>query len=160
VNTATTTLILSVTNDPLRQACAGFLARYGGPTLESYRIHLDLWLRWCTQVGLDPLQVRRPHVEIWLRSLEDQNLASATRAAKFGVVHLFYKYAVVDEITDRDPTENVTRPKVHEGEQKRTWLPTLDSSPCWMRRSRQDPASTSSSSCSGRWRCASGRCAP
>jgi integrase/recombinase XerD len=43
------------------------------------------------------------------------------------VVHLFYKYAVVDEITDRDPTENVTRPKVHAGEQKHTWLPTLDS---------------------------------
>src|SRR5665647_3562724 len=81
VNAATTTLILSVSDDPLRQACAGFLARYGGPTLESYRIHLDLWLRWCTQVGLDPLQVRRPHGETWLRSLEDQNLASATRAA-------------------------------------------------------------------------------
>ena len=43
------------------------------------------------------------------------------------MVHLFYKYAVVDEITDRDPTENVSRPKIHEGEQKRTWLPTLDS---------------------------------
>ena len=43
------------------------------------------------------------------------------------MVHLFYKYAVIDEITDRDPTESVTRPKVHEGEQKRTWLPTLDS---------------------------------
>ena len=34
MNTATTTLILSVSNDPLRQACAGFLARYGGPTLD------------------------------------------------------------------------------------------------------------------------------
>ena len=42
-------------------------------------------------------------------------------------MHLFYKHAVIDGITDRDPTENVTRPKVHEDEQKRTWLPPLDS---------------------------------
>jgi site-specific recombinase XerD len=126
MNTTTSTVILSASSDPLRLACAGFLARYAGKTLDSYRIHLELWLRWCTQVGVDPLAVRRPHVEIWLRSLEDQHLASATRAAKFGVVHLFYKYAVIDEIIDRDPTQNVTRPKIHEGEQKRTWLPTLD----------------------------------
>ena len=148
MNTATTTLILSVSDDPLRQACAGFLARYGGPTLESYRIHLDLWLRWCTQVGLDPLQVRRPHVEIWLRSLEDQNLASATRAAKFGVVHLFYKYAVIDEITDRDPTENVTDPRSTRASRGAPGCPPWTRSPCWMRRSRPGPASTSSSSCS------------
>ena len=103
MNTNATTVILPASSDPLRLAYAGFLARYAGTTLDSYRIHLDLWLRWCTQVGLDPLQARRPHVEIWLRSLEDRHLASATRAGKFGVVHLFYKYAVIDEITDRDP---------------------------------------------------------
>lgn len=95
MNTTTSTVILSASSDPLRLACAGFLARYAGKTLDSYRIHLQLWLRWCAHVGVDPLAVRRPHVEIWLRSLEDQHLASATRAAKFGVVHLFYKYAVL-----------------------------------------------------------------
>ena len=126
MNTTTSTVILSARSDPLRLACAGFVARYAGKTLDSYRIHLELWLRWCAHVGVDPLAVRRPHVEIWLRSLEDQHLASATRAAKFGVEHLFYKYAVIDEIINRDPTQNVTRPKIHEGEQKRTWLPTLD----------------------------------
>ena len=120
-------------------ACAGFLARYAGTTLDSYRIHLELWLRWCTQVGLDPVQVRRPHVEIWLRSLEDHHLASATRAATFGVVHLFDKYAVIDEITGRDPTENVTRPKVHEGEQKAPGCPCWTRSRCWTRRLSLDP---------------------
>jgi integrase/recombinase XerD len=126
MNTTTTTVILPASGHPLRLACAGFLARYAGKTLDSYRIHLDLRLRWCTQVGLDPLAVRHPHIEIWLRSLEDRHLASATQAMKFGVVHPFYKYAVIDELTDRGPTQNVTRPKIHEGEQKRTWLPTLD----------------------------------
>ena len=75
MNTTTSTVILSASSDPLRLACAGFLARYTGKTLDSYRIHLELWLRWCAQVGVDPLAVRRPHVEIWLRSLEDQRLA-------------------------------------------------------------------------------------
>jgi integrase/recombinase XerD len=122
----TSTVILSAISDPLRLACAGFLARYAAKALDSKRIHLERWLCWCTQVGVDPPAVRRLHVELWLRSLEDQHRASATRSAKFGVVHLFSKYAVVDEIIDRDATQNVTRPKIHEGEQKRTWLPTLD----------------------------------
>jgi hypothetical protein len=54
--------------------------------VESYRTCLDLWLRWCTRAGLDPLQVRRPHEAIWSLSREDQDLASATRAAKFAAL--------------------------------------------------------------------------
>ena len=34
-------------------------------------------------------------------------------------MHLFCKYAGIDEIIDRDPTQNVTRPKTHEGEHRR-----------------------------------------
>ena len=113
------------TSNPLRLAYAGFLARYSGCTLKTYRSHLDCWIYWCAQVGVDPMKVLRPHVEIWLRHLEKKHLASATRADRFGTVHLFYKYAVIDELCQKDPTEHVVRPKVHEGEQKRTWLPTL-----------------------------------
>jgi len=54
VNIDATTVILPARSDPLRSACAGLLARCSGKTLDSYRIHLDLWLRWCTQVGLGP----------------------------------------------------------------------------------------------------------
>lgn len=124
---ATRTLVLPASTDPLRLAVAGFLARYTGRTLATYRIHLDLWLRWCDAAGVHPLEVRRPHVEIWLRHLEQDGLASATRSLKYGVVHLFYRYAVVDELIAKDPTEHVDRPKVKQGEQRRTWLPTLDS---------------------------------
>ena len=38
----------------------------------------------------------------------------------------YAKCAGIDEITDRDPTQNVTRPKSREGEWKRTWLAVLD----------------------------------
>jgi len=60
----TASVILPASSGPLRLACAGFLARYAGQTLDSYRIHLESSLQWCGQVGLDPLQVRRPHVEM------------------------------------------------------------------------------------------------
>jgi hypothetical protein len=40
MNTTTNTVILPTSSDPLRLACAGFLARYAGKTLDSYRIHL------------------------------------------------------------------------------------------------------------------------
>ena len=81
------------TSNPLRLAYAGFLARYSGCTLKTYKSHLDCWISWCREVGVDPLNIKRPHVEIYLRSLEERHLASATRADRFGTIHLFYKYS-------------------------------------------------------------------
>jgi site-specific recombinase XerD len=123
---ATTTLISYAQADPLHLAVAGFLARYTGRTLATYQSHLKLWIGWCDEVGIAPLAVGRPHVELWLRALEERHLASATRSDKFNVVHLFYKYAVIDGLVPKDPTQYVNRPKVHDGEQRRTWLPVLD----------------------------------
>lgn len=124
---ATTILVIPTSTDHLRLACAGFLARYKGHTFGTYQSHLRVWLRWCDEVGVAPLAIKRPHVELWLRSLEDRGLASTTRAGQFGVVNLFYKYAVIDDLLAKNPTEYVARPKIHDGEQRRTWLPTLDS---------------------------------
>ena len=54
-------------------------------------------------------------MEIRHRSLKDQHLTPASRAAKFGVKQLFCKCAVIDENDEDD-----------EDEQNRTWLATLD----------------------------------
>ncbi|MEO5949842.1 MAG: tyrosine-type recombinase/integrase [Candidatus Saccharimonadales bacterium] len=103
------------------------MSRYNGYTLASYRLHLELWFRWCSIHHLPPLQAKRAHLELWLRSLEQAGLSSSTRAQKFGIIHLFYKYARIDRIIPESPTEHITRPRVLSGSRKLTWLPILDS---------------------------------
>ena len=111
---------------PLDLAVAGFLARYRGSTFRDFRTDLRHYLTWCAQHDLKPLQATRPHLELYVRWLEEQGWASATVARRFGTVGLFYKYATMDELIARDPSINVTRPKVRRDEQRRTFLTPLE----------------------------------
>lgn len=108
--------------EPLELAVAGYLARYTGSTFKDYRYDLSIYLDWCARNGLPPLQAKRPHLELYLRWLEQTGWAEATRARRYGTVAGFYKYAAMDEIIDKDPTLAVTRPRVDWQRQRRTVL--------------------------------------
>jgi len=75
-------------------ALASFLARYRGATLRACQQDLLAVLRWCASRQLEPLQVQRPHLELYLRWMEQQELAPATIGRRFGTVAGFFKYAV------------------------------------------------------------------
>lgn len=97
---------------PLADICAaGFLARYSGCTFKSYRQNLKLFFQWCAEVGIQPLDAKRPHIDLYMRTLEARGLATSTICGRFGTVALFYRYAVIDEHLDKDPTVHVRRPK-------------------------------------------------
>ncbi len=57
--------------DQLRLAVAAYLARFKG----SSRYHTDSDLRcdlaWCAGRGLDPLAARRPHLELYIRWMQE-----------------------------------------------------------------------------------------
>ncbi|HVA60497.1 MAG TPA: tyrosine-type recombinase/integrase [Mycobacteriales bacterium] len=112
--------------DVRRLAVAGFLARYREPTLTAYRLDMRVFVSWCDEVGLEPLQAGRPHVELYLRHLETQGYAAATIARRFGTVASFYRYAVIDGHLPANPADAVTRPKVTWEGQRRTVLHPLE----------------------------------
>ena len=63
--------------DPFAQAqtaAAAYLARYGGRTLETYRYDLRTFFQWCTDVGLDVLEAKRAHIELWRSAMEERDL--------------------------------------------------------------------------------------
>lgn len=94
-------------------AAYGFLARYNGETLRAYRLDLRDWFAWCTQQGLDPLRVRRPHIELYARWLEEyRTLAVGTRARRLTTVAGFYRLAHIDGYLDTNPAAYVRRPRV------------------------------------------------
>ncbi len=72
--------------DPTQYALASFLARYRGSTLRAYQQDLLAFLRWCAARNLEPLHAERPHLELYLRWMEQQELAPATIGRRFGTV--------------------------------------------------------------------------
>src|SRR5207248_3481502 len=93
------------------RAAAGFLARYGGPTRRAYGTDLRAWFAWCRDRRLEVLEVKRPHVELWVRAMEEhQHLSSSTVSRRLSTVAGYYRFAVIDGFIDRTPTEFVRRP--------------------------------------------------
>lgn len=109
-----------------QRALFGFLARYRGDTLRSYRQDLKAFLRWCIDHDLQPMRAQRPHLELYVRWMEQRGYAPATIGRRFGTVAGFYRYAVIDGFLPADPSVAVTRPYVPWEGQRRTVLHPLE----------------------------------
>jgi site-specific recombinase XerD len=99
------------THDPAALAALGFLTRYKTNTRRAYTQDLRAWFAWCLTHQMNPLEVRRAHVELFARELE-ATLAPATVARRIGTVCGFYKTAVIDGILEVNPALYVRRPAV------------------------------------------------
>ena len=67
-----------------------------GPDVAGYRQDMLAFLRLGAGRDLDPLNVQRPHLELYLRWMESRGFAPAAIGRRFGTVAGFYKYAVLD----------------------------------------------------------------
>jgi site-specific recombinase XerD len=95
----------------LRVATAAYLARFKGQS----RVHTDSDLRsfltWCRQQGLDPLVAQRPHVELFLRWMQEVGrYKPSTVSRRLSVVAGFYRTCVIDGLLEHSPAEYVRRP--------------------------------------------------
>lgn len=91
----------------------GYLLRYPANTRNIYRVHLKQWVAWCTDHGVDPLTVKRAHIEAWSRHLsEERNLKVSTVASKLNCICGLYRFACLDGHIPLDPAAHVRRPKV------------------------------------------------
>src|ERR687891_1474549 len=57
--------------DRLTMVVAAFLARYRGLTRQHTASDLRCFLAWCAENNLDPLAARRPHLELYLRWMQE-----------------------------------------------------------------------------------------
>ena len=57
--------------DQLRLAMAAYLARFKGPSREHSESVLRCFLAWCAGNGLDPLAAHRPHLELYIRWMQE-----------------------------------------------------------------------------------------
>jgi hypothetical protein len=99
--------------DPLRLAVAAYLARFKGSSRKHTESDLHCFLTWCAEHGLDPLAARRPHLELYIRWMQEiRRFKPSTVSRRFSVVAGFYRTCVIDGLLEHSPAEHVRRPSV------------------------------------------------
>ena len=99
--------------DQLRLAVAAYLARFKGSSREHTESDLRCYLTWCAERGLDPLAARRPHLELYIRWMQEiRRFKPSTLSRRFSVTAGFYRTAVIDGLLEHSPAEHVRRPSV------------------------------------------------
>jgi site-specific recombinase XerD len=88
-----------------------------GPFKGASRYHtesdLRCYLTWCTEHGLDPLAARRPHLELYIRWMQEvRRFKPSTISRRLSVAAGFYRTCVIDGVPEHSPAEHVRRPSV------------------------------------------------
>jgi site-specific recombinase XerD len=100
-------------NRDLQLAVAGYLARFKGQSRAHTESDLRCFLSWCAERQLDPLAARRPHIELFLRWMQEvRHYKPSTVSRRLSVISGFYQTCVVDAVLERSPTDHVRRPPV------------------------------------------------
>lgn len=73
------------------------------------------WLVWCAEQGLDPLAVRRVHIDLYKDAIRDARYSPASISRRLAAISSFYQYALdLDEgIIETNPAKAVKRPKIN-----------------------------------------------
>jgi integrase len=99
--------------DQLRLAVAAYLARFKGSSREHTESDLRSFLTWCAERDLDPLAARRPHLELYIRWMQEvRRFKPSTVSRRFSVTAGFYRTCVIDGVLEHSPAEYVRRPAV------------------------------------------------
>src|ERR1700727_3300048 len=100
-------------DDRLRLAVAAYLARFKGSSREHTESDLRCYLSWCAERRLDPLAARRPHLELYIRWMQEiRRFKPSTVSRRFSVTAGFYRTCVIDGVLEHSPAEHVRRPSV------------------------------------------------
>jgi integrase/recombinase XerD len=97
----------------LRLAATAYLARFKGSSREHTESDLRCYLAWCAERGLDPLAAQRPHLELYIRWMQEiRRFKPSTVSRRFSVTAGFYRTCAIDGVLEHSPAEHVRRPAV------------------------------------------------
>jgi site-specific recombinase XerD len=93
-------------------AVGAFLAGYSGNTRVSYATDLRIFSSWCHDSGIGLFSVRRSHLELFGRWMEENGRMRSTVARRLSTLVSFYRYCEQEGLIERNPALNVRRPRV------------------------------------------------
>ena len=96
----------------LAGAVAAYLGRFQGASRTHAASGLGVFLSWCSTRSLDPLTEQRPHLELYVRWLQEiRRFKPSTVSRRVSVLAGFYRMAVIDGVLGF-PAEHRRRPTV------------------------------------------------
>jgi site-specific recombinase XerD len=99
--------------DRLRLAVAACLARFKGSLRAHTESGLRCYLSWCAERGLDPLAAQRPHLELYIRWMQEiRRFKPSAVSRRFSVTAGFCRACVIEGLMQHSPAEHVRRPAV------------------------------------------------
>jgi hypothetical protein len=121
---------LAPATDQLRLAVLAYLGRFKGCSGDHTASDLRSYLAWCAERSLDPLAAQRPHLELYIRWMQEiRRFRPSTVSRRFPVTAGFYRTCVLDGVLQHSPAEHVRRPVVSP-ESPTLGSPTCSSRPC------------------------------
>ncbi|SDL73825.1 integrase/recombinase XerC [Nonomuraea maritima] len=113
-----------------QDATMSWLLSYDSPnTRDGYRRDLAMWFDFCRETGLDPLQARKSHGDVYkrwldLRAVEKTGKAvpPATMSRRLSSVSAWYDYLVDEEVIDANRFKGTRRPKLSRNHSETTAL--------------------------------------
>jgi integrase/recombinase XerD len=99
--------------DEIEATGTAWLLSFGSEnTRNAYRRDFTAFVRYCVEHDLEPLQLRRVHIDAYARTLEADGRSPATVARNLSTLSSFYRYAEGEELIERNPMALVKRPRV------------------------------------------------
>jgi integrase/recombinase XerD len=98
--------------DPEMIGVAGFLAAYSDRTREAYTLDLRQFCSWVASHRLRLYEVRRAHIELYARELEEAGRARATIGRRLSTITSFYRYVEEEGLIEHSPAVHVRRPRI------------------------------------------------
>lgn len=101
-------------DDTLIRLAGGYLATKPSPaTRAAYRNDLKYFFRWCRANDIDPLVgIRRVHLELYARHMEDRGLAPSTRIRRIGTPRGWYEWLIDEDLfAGQNPVRKVAQPR-------------------------------------------------
>ncbi|MGR6915402.1 tyrosine-type recombinase/integrase [[Actinomadura] parvosata] len=103
-----------------------WLLSYDSPnTRDAYRREIERWFAFCAETGLDPLQARKAHGDVYKRWLELQAgtpIPAKTMARRISAVSSWYDYLADEDVIDANRFKRTRRPKVQRNRSETTAL--------------------------------------
>lgn len=82
-------------------------------TRDAYRLDLKHWLGWCATMNVEPLTIRRTHIDLYLHAVRDQGYADSTRARRLSTISSFFNWLVDEDLAPANPAARVKPIKVN-----------------------------------------------
>jgi integrase/recombinase XerD len=91
---------------------AAYLARFKARSREHTESDLRCFLTWCAERGLDPLAARRPHLELYIRWMQEiRRFKPSTVSRRFSVAAGFYRTCVITASWSTHPPSTSAAPR-------------------------------------------------